>query len=511
MKRGLLIFVTVIMLLLFVTLSACGNGKENQPAQENLSLEYSQEYVRTKELCGSGWLINKTLDVTTYQNNKYYFDESVDGNVRNDFVVNQKEICEVLRDNNIIAENISFYIINGIDNYAVSSENSVYIDISKSGLAEQVELALEVLLGEYTNYGYIYALSQHICTQLSWQNEANVEIDINVLKNDPYLLNLSYPCFSEDYATDIEISMVKGVAMKALSQMTDAFSGESEFEASVQKYADDNSLDFYKTYLSFAYGGKNCPLKIKTRYLDIYLDSDYEGSCILTEQSVLDDPMFNFDKMIEFWEYADEDMSAVREKLGYSGEYMIPVYVQDINMSFTDGSSYAGLFQQVSDGCEILLENIYVITHEYTHFLDYSTDKSNSDDENWCGEVLACYYGKNMAYLDRVVRANSGYDDVLSIDDLSRLIGGKPYQSVDDEILFQNVMTAYTEKPKKSVVWEYGGRLSFGVYFVETYGEQTFIDCMLTPSSTTSLIGKSLDEIIDDWCLWLEQFKILDW
>ena len=240
--------------------------------------------------------------------------------------------------------NIKTDVIDGIDNYVESDENAVYIDISKSGLITQVELTLEALLGEYTNYGYIYALSNHICNQLSWPNDSDTQVDINVLNNKPYLLNLNYPSFSKDYVDENELSSVKNLAVKILGQMQNPFAGESEFQKLVDKYANDNSLDYHKTYLSFAYGGKNCPLKIKTKYLDIYLDSDYQGSCTLTEQSILDDPMFNFQNLIDFWEYVDFDLAEVREQFGFNDSNIISVYVQDLNIGIAQNGEAGGYF-----------------------------------------------------------------------------------------------------------------------------------------------------------------------
>jgi hypothetical protein len=45
---------------------------------------------------------------------------------------------------------------------------------------------------------------------------------------------------------------------------------------------------------------------------------------------------------------------------------------------------------------------------------------------------------------------------------------------------------------------------------VETYGEEVFIQCMQNPNAAPMLIGCSVDDVVDDWCAWLEQFRILD-
>ena len=56
----------------------------------------------------------------------------------------------------------------------------------------------------------------------------------------------------------------------------------------------------------------------------------------------------------------------------------------------------------------------------------------------------------------------------------------------------------------------YNGRLSFGYYFVETYGEKAFIECMMAPEDCEKIVDYDIDTVVADWCVWLEQFRILE-
>ena len=219
--------------------------------------------------------------------------------------------------------------------------------------------------------------------------------------------------------------------------------------------------------------------------------------------------MFNLDSMIEFWEFADRDIKDVRTDFGLNNDYMMPVYVQSIYIKMNEGGEYGGYYTYGEDGGQITLAQITAITHEYAHYADYSTDTNTAGNLSWCREVLACYYGKNMDFVSTLIIAESAADDVWTISDLSYVIGQR-YDSVEDEILFQNILTAYADNYHYAVISSYDGRLSFGVYFVETYGEEVFVKCMQNPNAAPMLIGCSVDDAVDDWCLWLEQFKVLD-
>ncbi len=495
--------------LLVMFLSACSNNTNNKSEDVgNITYSYVQEFVRISDLFGEGWLINGNLAVTEDENNNYYFDNNIPENLRATYINNQKKIFSVLTENGVEVEQSNIYVLSGIQDRSVKSDNSMYIDVSSSGNISQINATLQLVLGEYTNYGYIYSLSNYIAEKFNWNVDKSATLNESVFHENKNLLNLVYPCYSNKYANQEQISACQALANEILSCMSNPFAGQEEFKRQLDEYILKENFECDRTNLVFAFGGDNCPLKIRTDYLEVYLNSDYRGSCLLTEKSLNDDPMFNFQNLIDFWEYVDSDLSEVRKQFGFNDSNVISVYVQELNIGIAQNGEAGGYFHVTVDGPQILMEDIYSITHEYTHYIDFCMDKNLNDDIDWCSEVLACFYGKNMSYVERIVKANSGDPNVWTIELLSNLIGSV-YDSVDDEIMFMNIMNAYEEKPKYALMTLYNGRLSFGCYFVDTYGEDAFIECMLSPNSSNSIIGCSIDKVVNDWCIWLEQFKIL--
>jgi hypothetical protein len=504
LKKIIAIF---ILLLLSAVLLSC-KQYDNKPQEELIKYEYAEEHARINNLCGSNWLVNESLAVVSVDNNFYRFDKDIKEEERAAFIAAQTEINSFLKNRGIVINGFDFYILNNIESRAVKEENCFYIDFNDFNGTEHIKLTLQVHFGEYTNFGYIFALSEHISQELGWsvsQTEKK-DVDIEVFKQSPELLNLSYPVFTEKYSSIAQLNAVRSLSQSILLLMDNVYSGVAGFENKVIEFASQNDIYFAPTYLEFAFGGDCCPVKIRTKYLDIYLDSDYKGSCTLTGKSIREDPMFNFVPMIEFWEFADKDISEVRNIFSYFDEKRIPVYAKEINKTLSGGGEVGGYFVPAGDKSYIEVASIYTITHEYTHYIDDCLD-DDADDINWCAEVLACYYGKNMSYKSRSVRAMAGNSQVYSLDDLAGIIGNA-YDSVEDEILFQNIMTAHTEDTIYSLVSLYQGRLSFGYYFVTTYGEEKFIKVMFDPNNAEIIVDKSLDDIIEDWTSWLEQFTV---
>jgi hypothetical protein len=485
----------VLLVLILSLLAGCG--------REEVKYEYTEEYVDILMIGGNSKLISQNMQVTTVGENKFYFERWISEEDRADYIKSQMEIFDLLAKNGIEAEGLKIYVLPDIVNYVMKPADSMFIIPESGGTVDQIRLTLQLIFGEYTNYGYVYSLSEHMAGQLRRRGDAEFSLDESVFKEKPELLNLVYPCFSSEYYAESDIESCKALSRKILGKTSNAYGGEGEFLSALDEYIGQRKTDLKRSYLEFAFGDGDRPLKIRTRFLQVFLDEDYVGSCPLTEKSVLDDPMFNFRNMLRFFEFADSDIADVRMRFGFEDDYRIPVYVQDINQGFPQGGDVAGIFYP--NEVKIVAESIYTLTHEYTHYIDCLVDKSNADD-NWCTEVLACYFGKNMSYAERLAIAKSGDRDVWTVEQLSELLG-QPYDSAEDEIMFLSIMNAYEENPRYSVTGLYNGRLSFGNYFVTSYGEQAFIECMLSPGSAKRIIGCSVNDVLDDWCDWLENWR----
>ena len=491
--KKLLLVLSVILLI-----TICFVGCETYP-----EYEYADEYVRVENHRGSGWLVSGNLATTTSDGVNYKFDKTLTERERAVFIDRQSKICRMLEDNGIDTEGLNIFAVKDIYSRALGEQRTAYVDFSLTGTSEQIGLTLQALLGEYTNYGYIYALSCHVAESLGWESNNDTDVTGRVFLDTPPLLNLVYPCFDGVYATQEEIAACEALSVELLERMESPFVGEAAFIAEISHYADEEGIDYKRTYLTFAYGGDGCPVKIRTQYLDVYLDSDYTGDINLPEEDRAGDPMFNLSDMIAFFEYSDESIADIRESFGQTSEALVTVNICTINYKFPGGADYGGYFYQLGEEHYIELAYIYSLTHEYTHYLDWL---SGTEDSSWCAEVLACYYGASFDFASRIAYAEYVGDSY--IDELSYIIGRR-YDSVDDEILFQHIMTVYyyRDKLKYSVTGLYDGRLSFGDYFVRTYGEQTFIQCMLVPTRCLSLTGKTMDSVLEDWCEWILIFE----
>lgn len=481
-------------LLALLTVAACFTGCEIYP-----EYEYTDDYVRVEDPCGQGWLISTTVNKTEVDGVTYRFEREISQKDRAVFIDRQTKICRVLADNGISVEGLNVYVLRDVVGRSVGKVSSAYMDDGCLQSAEQIRLTLEALLGEYTNYGYLYALSQHIAGTLGWDRDSAFPENKQVFLDTPLRLNLFFPCFTEAYSSLEQINACKALSVKLISRMSNPYAGEGVFASKIKDYAKSEDIDFSPTYLSFAFGGGFCPVKMRTEHMEMYLDSEYEGSIKLSELTKADDAMFNLEALVPYLEYADDEIKAVKRDFGDESDTLMPVYVKPLNIKAPGGFDYGGVFYAVSKPY-IELGNIYEISLVFSLYLNYCAGPSELD---WCANVLASYHGAGMSYFS--TRLIAEYDG--SLDAISNIIG-EPYNSVEDHFALHHWLNLYNnaDKLKYSVTGLPDGHFSFSYYFVGTYGERNFIDVMIDPEICPARTGRTVEQILDDWCAWCLQF-----
>lgn len=464
--------------------------------------EYSEVYLRVSEPYGLEFLISGNVNQTVVGNHTYQFDTSISKEDRADFITGQEKLCELLDSHGVSAAGLTFRILADYTNWTDSENNVAYFGLNTMSTWAQALTTVQVSLGDYTNYGYLYALANQIAAELGWQQETVDETSINKLALDSSLLNLVYPCFDEAYTDAENIAVCKATAKKLLSGLENTWS-EEEFLQARQDYAQTRGIDFQPTYLTFAYYSKSCPLKFRTRYLEVFKDYTYEQDYYVTVGYVLEDYFISTDKIIQTFHWLDEKLVDLRNTFGVEKTELTSVQLKsDVGGQAT--LSAKGVYEFNKDSCTIRAKTIHCLAHEYVHYLYWlSGGTADPAYEQWINEVVAHYYAMAGGFEDYcLIGANA---DPERLDAIEKLIG-EDYDEPSDYIKFtrkvirkrENVQYPYYLKT------EYILCPAFGSYFICTYGEETFLDCMLAPSKVKELTGKTMDEIIDDWCLNME-------
>lgn len=481
------------ILIIIILFSACGT--ENTP-----SYSYTEEYRRISEPFGFGFVLQENMLQTIADGRIYEFQSSVTEEQRETFISNQEKLCQVLSDNGISTTGLNLRILSNYHNWTDSKEGLAYYSFDTMCSWKQVLTTLQVALGDYTNYGYLYALANNIAVKLNWEEDTvSKEATTERLSNNSDLLNLVYLFFDETYTNTEDIAACKILALDLLSGLENIWS-EADFLQARLDYAKTNDIDYQPTYLTFAYYSQSCPLKIQTRYMEIFRDKTFCGSNEFLDGYIKEDYMTDAGSVIHTFEWLDEQLTNFRETFAVTEDVCIPVQLSAElpNGHLSVDLDYGGLFVPSGSSCTIYATTVTCLAHEYIHFLFWHCggDKDPAN-EAWHTEAVAHYYNMAGEYEQRKIMAAG--DGGASIDMIEVLIG-QEYDEPCDEVRF--VRCALRTEASQYLYFlkeNYFACSAFGEYFVRTYGEDGFLACMLHPSETKQITGKTMDEILNDW------------
>lgn len=407
--------------------------------------------------------------------------------------------CETLAALGYDTAGLTVYILPNGSDYSDSAAKAAHLNPDTVGQAEAFRVLLGAILGDYTNAGYLYALSQKIAGA-----EADASPDADMFLRTPELLNLVSPCFTERYVDGSALAACRALAMRLLNEMDDPYAGEEAFLQRRDVYAEAIGADFTPTAVRYTYNSETCPVRAQTYDMEIFLSSDYPEYTFQDYPDVHFDPLFAADTMIRFFDVLDaQSKELCRLFRVEKGEYL-PVRMTD---SYDDGGETGGWFSIVGNQPMIIARMYFILRHEYVHYMYYrSSGGWEEDDLLWCNEALAYWYGRiDMFEIQYLYAQQSPYSTAVWAEFL-----GEAFDTPEDYVTYCNICARWILDTEGRNALRYdlkkplgGNKESFGGYFIETYGEQAFIDCMVDPTQAETLFGKTVDDIVEDWMDWL--------
>lgn len=496
------------LLALLLLCSACGSAgtspeETSVPTEEALPTEtppvyeFSEPYVRLMEPCGSGFVIQKNVLQTEVGGHTYQFEPSNGEQARNEFIAGQEALCRLLDENGIDTAGLYFFVLPDYTNWTDSAQATAYFGLNTMNSWEQALTTVQLAKGDYTNYGWLYAISDDLAAQLGWTRDETADADTGNI--DGTLLNLVYPCFDEFYTSPEDIASCKKLSKELLGGTDDIWS-EDAFLQARERYAEEKGIDFAPTYLAFAYYSPSCKLKTRGKYLEFFRTNSFTEDRYYTRGYIDEDYMASLGGMIRGISWLEDYLTQLRETFGVDDPSLLPVYLNDDAGRYAY-ITFAAYFEVDKDGGKITGVGVPIMAHEYVHYLFWLC--GGEDDpayEDWINEVVACYYDLPGDY-----EVTSRYYEQYRPELLQAFkeTTGEGYDDIGDYIRLLRIYyrTAEDVKPYRYyLISDYDLRPVFGDYFIRTYGEDVFLEWALHPSKVRQLTGKTNEEIISDWC-----------
>ena len=493
-------FLFLLLIVLIVTLSSsCKSKSSLETAHNDLKITYEEVYVRVVEPYGHSFVLQGNVMQAVVGEHTYEFESTISETSRAMFISNQEQLCTFLNKNGVSTAGLTFRVLADYPNRTESENQTAYYGIDCVKSWEQVLTTIQVCMGDYTNYGYLYSLSNRVATDLQWIcDDATIKQE-KMFEYDPSFLNLVYPCFSGKYSKTDNIIACKSLSVELLST-TDDIWAEAEFLKAREIYAQNKNIDFEPTYVTFAYNGESCPLKLSSQYLEIFYDYTFVANNEYLDGLIPVDYTDGVAGLIHTFGWLDTQIAMLCERLGATPEEQIPVQMM---ASLPRGyiSPYietGGLYYIETGQGKICATTVTALAHEYVHHIYWlSCGEDDSEFEWWHNEAVAHYYTVGQRFEYRI-----NYINNVDPSYRSRLEAklGEPYDEFSDYIKFLRI--EWRNNEREYVYYLKGNNdlsCTFGEFFVRTYGEDAFLNSMMHPSKVEDFTGVSMDEIVDLW------------
>lgn len=452
----------------------------------------------------------------------FFFCDTADIQQADEFVNAQRTLLQFLRDSGVETTKLNYYAMNTNDSFSESEKKRAHIALPHTKSYQQVLITLQTMWGDYTDYGYLYAVANAIAAHLGWRTDVIEEAEQTALDTffaeNSAALNLVYPCFTATYASEETVRSCKALS-KLLFEKTNLREAlakpvseqASDFRLLVDAYAQKISVTFSRQTNGYAYCGEYLPLKISTPYVLHFIDRDYDDYCRAELEKLGDNSWDYFSNYQSIFETID----IINKEIAWSvSHFSLEDAVGIVAMNWFCTECATELFnnpednfyvpQQINapyDGT-IYLTRIDSYLHEYFHHID--TVLSDGLDQTWQEQAFADLGHTQSQHARYVFEWPFLYDEQYRA--LFSYIYGREYQGgIDDYYDAYDILCS----AQSSYEFDYNtGRKawkSFTHYLLSLYEEDTVAEIFLFPETVETVTGKTWEELRVDWQHYMDE------
>lgn len=499
------ISVFCILLLYMVTFSAC-EADQVVVSSFNENYEYTQKnaFYPRPSFVNAGSRLD-TLSVILEDG--IYTCFTTDSSAADAFINSQRTLLRFLKDSGVEVRTLKYFGIHFDDNFSDCSKNSAYIALSSIGTYQQVLVTLQTLWGDYTDFGYVYAVSNAIAERLGWQTDVIDSVDKNLLSSfflaNPSAVNLLYPCFTSRFASEETVNCCKvlsrdlfdnfdllTVLRKPIEEQLD------DFYEVLNGYVKKNSIPFIRQNCGYAYYGEYLPLRISTTYAQLIVDRNYSDYSL-----IYDDYFSDYLSIYQTSNIID------REIVDAVANFGLEERAGKISINWLSGDSAEAKFgKRLVNGYNSNLQEVTVTTmtgylHEYYHHIEHLINPNLG--QCWQSQAF-CEIGRSHSqYAQYVMERNFTQNEDWA--ELFYQCTGRNYQAgVGDYFEAYDILCYITNEYELDYLNGRNGINSFSHYLIDCYGEETVYDMMLFPDTVEDITGKTWEELEDEWNLYMQ-------
>lgn len=499
-----------IILLVVVISAAVGLLLLTNPISDSagdiMQIEDTYEYAVNRKnyvqpAVVEGWIEKDALKTTTEEGSFFCF--SADTAQADDFINAQRTLLCYLKDLGMEIGEMQYYGTDYGYGFSRSDDKAAYVALSSIRSWQQVLVTLQAIWGDYTDYGYVYAMSNAIAKDLDWQAEPTPPVE-NVLldaffSENPAAIHLLYPTFTTKFSSEETVTNCKALANRIFEKINWrkalAKSIEDQLDAYytlVSHYAKKLSIPFARQNCGYAYYGEKVPLRILTAYAELIIDSDYKD----IENAVFGDYFAHYESIYETANIIDQDISASVASFGIEEE------VGKLTIKFLDGEDpvtkrYVPRSEKYFPTTKtIYVTSVWLYLHEYYEHIELVLkQKAGSNWQSQAFYGIGDTHSRHLLYLWE----HSFTHDPKCID-LFEIFTGRGYQpGKDDFYEVMDILCYINDYYTLNYDTIMDAKLSITGYLIEQFGEDAVSNVMLYPETVEQVTGKTWKELETQW------------
>ena len=480
-----------------------------EPTKEPIREQY--EYKQREKVCFFPSFTNENekseiLSVSTEDG--YFVCMTTNETQADSFINAQRTLLRFLRDNGVALRELNYVAINFDDNFSESEKDTAYIALSATESWQQVLVTLHALWGDFTDYGYVYAMADAIASQLGWEADALEMAEHSAMDaffcENTQALNLLYPAFTELYATEETIRYSKLLSLDLFEHIDwcDALKKPietqlEEFEGLLLGYSGKIGASFSGHVCDYAYRGSYLPLCIQTTYATHIVDHGYKNYRD-DLYDIYEDYFSDYVIIYQTAEIMDKEIVEAVERFGL--EDCVGDFCINWLSEYSAMTNYA---KRRVNLCRAELQEAYVTDifsylHEYYHYIEHLLNPDSPGTHSWQSQAF-CEIGKSHSQY-ALYTSEKTFTQYQETAELFYSFTGHTYRPGVDDYFEAIDITCYVLK-EFSLAYRGGGYSvnSFTHYLIRNFGEDVISNLMLFPDTVTDVTGKDWDTLKEEW------------
>lgn len=505
--------IMLLLLALVLLLSACATDvtqpTENDPTVPGPT-QPQYEFTVMKETFFHPSMVHPSVEREVYHTSATYGNMYVFSDYKQEaerFVGLQLTLLDQLLSCGILVPDLSYIGTDYNGSFSVNHRSQVYISLNDMGTWQQILATLQGFWGDYTDYGYLYAISNILAEDLGWISDdypKATDSQLNTfLRNNPYVLDLHYPSFTERYATEETVICCKTLSQMLLQELDLQYMLSQPIEIQLQRYrgligdyARLIGLDYQRQDMGFSFYAEDVPLRIQTACAEMFVEENY-----LEPYQEVYGSYFSTDRLI--YQTTTELTSEMADAVNYM---QMEGQVESFNLYWMSQESGAEKYGETNFRIKnnwtlnsAYTGTIYFAMHAYYRHLEHIITGTTSS--KWQSTAFAEFGNFRHKY----ARMQNDYicTEKIQFAELFKQYMGREYEIGDEDcLIFQDIL-AFINGSK---VGDAPTSVSCARYLMLELGEATVMKLLLNPKQVEAVAGRNWTSIEKEWKQHLEDF-----